>query len=257
MPDVYSPPQSDLLGFSSDGTQPPSGRGVWPLDVGATLSRAWELVQPNIAAGAIGFLALMAINFAVSLPLTVVQTFLQAAVASIQGENAQLAATVLVVLLQIVSAIIGQFVGGFVYVGMAHGTYRLITTEQVSVGDFLPFQGDLILRAGAAQIAMLVAVLAGTCAFVVPGVILSLGLVLWPFAMVTERLGPIDALKRSWELTDGYKIQILVWIIAVGLLNIVVSIPTCFLAMFVTLPVFWTGFALMFEGLRDNKSQLS
>lgn len=257
MPDVYSPPQSDLLGFSSDGTQPPSGRGVWPLDVGATLSRAWELVQPNAVAAAVGFLALMAINFAVSLPLSLVQGFLQAAVASIQDENVQVAATILVVLLQIVSAIVGQFVGGFVSVGMAHGTYRLITTEHVSVGDFLPFQGELILRAGAAQILMLFAVLAGTCALVVPGIILSLGLVMWPFAMVTERLGPVDALKRSWELTDGYKIQIFVWMLAMGILNIVVSIPTCFLAMFVTLPVFWTGFGLMFEGLRDNKAQLS
>ena len=55
---------------------------------------------------------------------------------------------------------------------------------------------------------------------VVPGVILACGLWFWAFCVVDQGLGGVDALKRSWEMTKGLKMNIFVFF----LLSIVVYI---------------------------------
>jgi uncharacterized membrane protein len=55
---------------------------------------------------------------------------------------------------------------------------------------------------------------------VVPGVILACGLWFWAFCVVDQGLGGVDALKKSWEMTKGQKMNIFVFF----LLSIVVYI---------------------------------
>ena len=81
----------------------------------------------------------------------------------------------------------------------------------------------------------------GFLAFVVPGVILALGLAFVPYMVVERGLGPIDAMKESWRVTKGYKGQVgllvlaLVGIIILGLLalgvGVFVAAPIAMLAM--------------------------
>jgi len=81
----------------------------------------------------------------------------------------------------------------------------------------------------------------GFIAFVVPGVILALGLAFVPYLVIERGLGPIDAMKESWRVTKGYKGQIgllalaLIGIIMLGLLalgiGVFVAAPIAMLAM--------------------------
>ncbi|HWK39229.1 MAG TPA: DUF975 family protein [Hyphomicrobium sp.] len=81
----------------------------------------------------------------------------------------------------------------------------------------------------------------GFLAFVVPGIILALGLAFVPYLVVERGLGPIEAMKESWRVTKGYKGQMgllllaLIGIIILGLLalgiGVFVAAPIAMLAM--------------------------
>lgn len=64
--------------------------------------------------------------------------------------------------------------------------------------------GRLLPLAGAALLTGL-AILGGTLLLVVPGIIVGCGMALAIPALVSERLGPVEAIRRSWALTRGHR----------------------------------------------------
>ncbi len=256
MSDVYSPPESELLGNSFDGPPPSSGKGVYPADVGLMFSRGWEILQPMLVPCGLGALALFAIQMMVNIPLTVIQTIVQQAIASSGDETVQAIAAVVAIGMQFGTSLIGQIANAFLMLGLARASHLLVTTGSVEVGDFLPFDLSLIFKGFLAQLLYMLVVVAGTCAFIVPGFIAAFGLMLWPYAMIVEGLGPVDALKRSWQLTDGAKLHLFLFGLALGVASIFVVPLTLCLGLFAILPFTYIGYALVFEGARANKPGL-
>ncbi|MBI2396082.1 MAG: hypothetical protein HYV09_41345 [Deltaproteobacteria bacterium] len=62
---------------------------------------------------------------------------------------------------------------------------------------FLAMLGGMLLHS--------ILVILGFALLVVPGVILALGLTLYPYYIVERGLGPVEALKASWDATMGHK----------------------------------------------------
>jgi uncharacterized membrane protein len=81
----------------------------------------------------------------------------------------------------------------------------------------------------------------GLVLLVVPGVYLASRLFLAPTLVIDEELEPVAALQRSWELTDGALVEILVlglFVLGINILGaipvglgLLASIPTSFLAI--------------------------
>ena len=77
---------------------------------------------------------------------------------------------------------------------------------------FLPMFGAMILQR--------FGMFAGMLLCIVPGVIFSLGTMLFSTTMVDKNLGAIDSLKESWRMTTGHKGNLFVF----GLLMLLVTI---------------------------------
>ncbi len=80
------------------------------------------------------------------------------------------------------------------------------------------------------SIMVFLATMIGLVLLLVPGIILSLGLVFAKYLVVDYKMSPIDAIKKSWEITDGYKWNLLI----LGFLTLLVNIAG-FLALLVGL----------------------
>jgi len=93
----------------------------------------------------------------------------------------------------------------------------------------------------------------GFAIFIVPGVILALGLALAAFYVVDEDMGPIEAMKASWEATAGQKGALFLFSIVCFLLAIAGVMACCF-GVFVTLPIAAVAMAIIYLRLSGNGS---
>lgn len=73
--------------------------------------------------------------------------------------------------------------------------------------------------------------------FIIPGIIISLALALVYPVAVLEKGSPADVLRRSSELTRGYRFEILIAIILTWLLTAVITVPASFLSQNIVWPL--------------------
>ncbi|MBX3225987.1 MAG: hypothetical protein KIT84_29575 [Labilithrix sp.] len=140
--------------------------------------------------------------------------------------------------------ILGQVVAQFFAAGMTRAALRASRENTVTIGDFFSAGGRFVSFLLMSLLRTL-AVAFGFLLLIVPGVILSLGFFNAGFYVVDQGLGPIEALKRSWESTDGQKGQLFVFSLAELGITILGILACCF-GLFVAAPVCLLARALIY-----------
>jgi uncharacterized membrane protein len=161
------------------------------------------------------------------------------------------------VIAQIGLLAVSQATSALMLMGMAQGSHKLVTTGNAEVTDFLPLDPVRIGKGMLTQLLMSLVIFIGMLLFFVPGIIAAIGLMLWPYAVAVEGHGPVDALKRSWQLMDGAKIHLLLFGVAVGIGGIFVMLFTCGVGSLLLMPFLHVGYALIFVGAVENKPALA
>jgi hypothetical protein len=90
-----------------------------------------------------------------------------------------------------------------------------------------------------------IVVVIGFVLLIVPGVIAMLGLYLTQFYVVEANMGPIEAMKASWESTKGQKGDIFV-LILLSFFVILGGILAFCVGIFVAIPVIWVAMAIAY-----------
>ncbi len=159
-------------------------------------------------------------------------------------------------IVQGVSTLVGLFVGSYIAGGIASFTLKVARGQPVSFGEVFS-GGRYFGRMLVATIGLYVAVLIGLVLCVVPGYIVALGLSLYSYVVVDQGLSGIDALKKSWEMTKGHKVNIFVF----GLLAILVVIAgvlACGIGVLLgSYPVLAVGFAYIYMKIKGEQPQLA
>lgn len=91
----------------------------------------------------------------------------------------------------------------------------------------------------------------GFILLIIPGIYLSIRFCMFPFAVVDEGLGPIEALKRSWELTAGQELNLLLLGLVFILIEIAGLIALC-VGIFVAMPVIMMGYVYVYRQLQGK-----
>lgn len=253
MSDVYSPPRSVVLNAASGNPSSGAGRGLYPGDW-PLFSRSWTVLQPALVSAAAGTLVLYGIYLLVNIPANFVVAFLVGILVEAVGDGA--AEIAITAVSQLGLFAISQVTSALMVMGMAQGSYKLVSTENVEVIDFLPLDPTLIAKGVLTQVLVALVVGLGTLMLFVPGVIAMLGLMLWPYAMVVEGHGPVDSLKRSWQLMDGSKRWLSLFLWAVSYPALFVVLFTCGVGSLVVMPFISVGYALIFVGAVQKKPAL-
>ncbi len=83
-------------------------------------------------------------------------------------------------------------------------------------------------------------IMAGFLFFIVPGVMLWLGLSMVPMLVIDKNLRYLDAIQASWRLMKGHKGDYFVFAFVMGLLNIVGALA-CGIGLLITVPISIAG----------------
>jgi uncharacterized membrane protein len=111
--------------------------------------------------------------------------------------------------------------------------------------------GSRLLPMLGTEILMMLGILLGTLLFIVPGVLLSLAWCLSGYYVVDAGLGPMGALRASWNATKGHRGSIFAYELLAALITLG-SVFFLVVGIFVALPVISVGFAAIYVRLSGD-----
>lgn len=231
----YAAPRTTAeLGTGGSATE---GSGPQPWEIGEVLSQSWEVFKANwgIVVGTfiVGYLAIFLVQQVVgaALGVSAFRPNPQPGYGKLFGAFA-------------VQIVLGQLVTAFIQVGWIRVWLGAVRGEQPTFGTFLS-GGSRYIPMLLSTLLLWVAMALGFVLLIVPGIILGLGLFFTPYFVADSELGVVDALKASWQATDGHKASLFVFGIVLFFLNLLGAIP-CGLGLFVTGPMSVLSFAIVY-----------
>lgn len=96
------------------------------------------------------------------------------------------------------------------------------------------------------------AITAGFILFIIPGIIIALGLTMSSIIVIDSDLGPVDAVKKSWEMMKGYKWNYFVFLLSF-LGWIILSPFTLFILLIWLVPYITVAEIIYYEKLKEKK----
>jgi hypothetical protein len=106
--------------------------------------------------------------------------------------------------------------------------------NELTVADAFRRTGPSVWRLILVWLSVSLLVFLGAVFFLVPGIILALGLAFSTQVLVLERVTPLEAMRRSWALARGSKGKIFLLMITVGVILFVVLMGSLIALMFVS-----------------------
>ena len=199
------------------GAIQPGGAGpVWtPMEAYAF---AWKLVTKKFGAvavplvvGALVMVTLMGVVYAAVIlgPQILVEQGLIDGSLALVLTYASMSVLILVVLV-----IQSYMLGGFHTVAL-----KAVRGQPTSVGDVFS-GGKYMLTYFIGLLVQQILTAIGYALCIVPGVMLICGIWAWGYLVIDQGMGGVDALKRSWEMMKGHKMNVFIW----GLLSILVYV---------------------------------
>ena len=89
---------------------------------------------------------------------------------------------------------------------------KFVRNEKIEINDFFEFAKKHWVISVLSTLLTGLCVLGGTILLIIPGLIVSFGLYFTSYVVVDNTdLPVVDVIKKSWKLTNGYKMDIFVF----------------------------------------------
>ena len=185
----YAPPAAPV----APNAGPPPRGAPEPWAIGDVLKSAWEIYKTHWAPLTLGVFVVTMIPLIPG----------QLPVGLVAGGVIQEKSTAYW-LVNIPCTLLGQITTQYFATCMTRTALRASRENNVTFGDFFGANGRFLSFLGMTLLSTL-AILVTVPFFVVPAVIVMLGFFNAGFFVVDQNMGPIEALKASWDSTDGHK----------------------------------------------------
>ena len=218
------------------------------IDVQAILTRSFDILKENVA---------------LLVGLTVAGMFIGSFINGM-GAGAQAVFTILAndigpevalglgFLARMFGSLVGFVFNSYFGLAMIKIALRLIRGQETTFQDGI-VDTPIFLQGLLANFLMSLAIGFGMLFCFVPGIILSLGLIFTMHLTVDQQMGAVDALKKSWEMTDGSKMNIFIWGL-VCLALVTVGFLACCVGIVAAAPIILVGTSIIYEQLNGAQS---
>jgi len=209
----YNPYAAPVAQHAAPQGPPPVGAPE-PWSVGEVYSKGWDLFKIHWAPLTLGY-------------------FVSALISAVPGQIPTVLGmigilqpgTTSFVLASLPFTLVGTLLSMFFLAGLIRGALKAVRGQTPTIGDF--FSGDRFLPFLGVTFLSTLAVLVGALFLVVPGIILAVGFFNAPFYVIDQRMGPIEALKASWDSTSGQRLEIFGFSLLSGLVVIGGMLACC------------------------------
>lgn len=123
----------------------------------------------------------------------------------------------------------------------------------VFVNLFAYFAAAPIVAYFVATLLTVIAVGVGTVLLVIPGILALLAFFFYAYPIVDEGTGPVEAMKKSAEVTQGSWLPLLGLIFLLGLINVAGALALG-VGLLLTIPVTWVAMAAAYDQLSGGAS---
>lgn len=131
------------------------------------------------------------------------------------------------------------FVSTVINMGIIKISLKIHDNEKIKSDDLIASY-PLFLTFMIASIISSLLIFFGLIAFLIPGIILAIKFFFVDYLIVDKKLGPIESLKKSWQITKGNKWNLFLFILLLAFINILgficliigllITIPTTLMA---------------------------
>lgn len=126
---------------------------------------------------------------------------------------------------------------------------RVVRGQSTSFSDLKAIKPVIVPLLGS-TILTFFAAFAGSMLLVIPGIILTLGFAMTTYVILDKNLGAVEAMKASWRIMSGHKLQFFVLGLALSLLNIV-GMMACGLGTLLTMPMGMVAIAMFYNRIAE------
>jgi hypothetical protein len=144
-----------------------------------------------------------------------------------------------------VGSFVSMFLFLFLMIGMERTALKQLRGEPITVKDVFS-GGDLYLPILGASLLMGLASMLGSIFCIIPGLLISGMLSFTLPIMVEERLGPMEAMSKSWEATKPHMWMYLLWYFLISLV-MSVGAYACYVGYVATVPIYMLAMMIAYR----------
>ena len=113
------------------------------------------------------------------------------------------------------ASFISSFVGIIFAIGYTHYILEFVRGKKMEWKETINFAKEHWLNAFLVSLIVTVLTAIGFALLVVPGIILGIGLTFYQEVFVDNlNLSPMEVVKKSWDLTNGHKMEIFIFVLS-------------------------------------------
>lgn len=220
------------------------------ISIGAAFSRGWETFakRPLFFVGVL-FLVFV-IGAALQIPSVVIDLLTPDNTKNIDA--ASLPLFLIGGWFTLVFSLIGWSVQQYLSTGVMQLTLDAAVGRPYTLKSLL-IEPKIFLNAILASSVVGILVLIGLLCFIIPGIYLSLAFAPVIYVVLDQKLGPVDAVQRCWNLTKGNRGRLFLFGVASFGINLL-GILALGIGVLVTAPFTWLAMADVYRQLAEKKS---
>ncbi len=153
--------------------------------------------------------------------------------------------------ISLIFSILGAGFSLIIQIGLIKVALKIHDGQAADFSDLFS-HAHLFLKFLLGSILYAMVILAGMILLIVPGIVWAVKYQFLPYLIVDRELGPMGALRKSGEITEGFKWDIFALDLALAGINLAGAIFTCGLGLLLTIPISMMTTAYVYRRLAGN-----